>query len=98
MDIAQSMVSVGLFLLALVCVPLAVQWIRQRRPGSAQILKGNSRFVSAVSVGVNQRVVTVEVGPEGARVWLTLGVTPQAISCLHSAQAPKPETQTTGNT
>jgi flagellar protein FliO/FliZ len=28
-------------------------------------------------------VVTVEVGPEGARTWLVLGVTAQSINCLH---------------
>ena len=34
-----------------------------------------------------RRVVTVEVGPEHARVWLTVGVTPQAIELLHTAPA-----------
>jgi flagellar protein FliO/FliZ len=38
-------------------------------------------------VGPHQRVVTVEVGPEGARTWLVLGVTGQTISCLHSMNA-----------
>lgn len=32
-------------------------------------------------------MVTVEVGPEGRRVWLTLGVSPQSITCLHCADA-----------
>jgi len=36
-----------------------------------------------VAVGPQQRVVTVEVGPEGARTWLVLGVTAQQVSCLH---------------
>jgi flagellar protein FliO/FliZ len=35
-----------------------------------------------------QRVVTVEVGPESARTWLVLGVTTQTITNLHSAPAP----------
>jgi len=30
-------------------------------------------------------VVTVEVGPQDARVRLTLGVTAQSITCLHTA-------------
>ena len=42
-----------------------------------------SRVVSAVAVGPQQRVVTVEVGPEHARTWLVLGVTAQQVSCLH---------------
>ena len=32
-------------------------------------------------------MVTVEVGPEGRRVWLTLGVTAQSITCLHCVDA-----------
>ena len=43
-----------------------------------------SKIISAVAVGQHQRVVTVEVGPEGARVWLTLGVTAHTITCLHT--------------
>jgi flagellar protein FliO/FliZ len=39
--------------------------------------------LSAVAVGPQQRVVTVEVGPEHARTWLVLGVTAQQVSCLH---------------
>ena len=47
----------------------------------------SSKVISAVAVGPHQRVVTVEVGPEDARVWLTLGVTAQNITCLHTAAA-----------
>jgi flagellar protein FliO/FliZ len=50
-------------------------------------LAGHSKIVSAVAVGPHQRVVTVEVGPEGARTLLVLGVTAQTISCLHSSPA-----------
>jgi flagellar protein FliO/FliZ len=32
-------------------------------------------------------VVTVEVGPQNARVWLVLGVTQQSIQCLHTMPA-----------
>ncbi|NCS62431.1 MAG: flagellar biosynthetic protein FliO, partial [Rhodoferax sp.] len=35
------------------------------------------------------RVVTVEVGPDDARVWLTLGVTAQNITCLHTVAVPR---------
>jgi flagellar protein FliO/FliZ len=37
-----------------------------------------------VAVGPHQRVVTVEVGPQDARIWLVLGVTQQSIGCLHT--------------
>lgn len=79
----QSWILVGAFLGVLVCLPLLLKWVKQRVPGRFADASGQSRFVSALAVGPHQRVVTVEVGPEGKRVWLTLGVTGQSISCLH---------------
>ncbi|AGX88364.1 FliO/MopB family protein [Candidatus Symbiobacter mobilis] len=76
-------------LLLLVCLgllPWALKWLQRRvvgLGGNHQV--GSMRIVSAVGVGPQQRVVTVEIGPEGQRTWLTLGVTPQSITCLHSA-------------
>lgn len=83
----QSLLLVGLFLAVLACLPFAVKWLKQRSTVGTALSTEQSRFISAVAVGPNQSVVTVEAGPEGARVWLTLGVTPQAITCLHVAQA-----------
>lgn len=83
----QSLVSVGVFLAILVCLPFALKWLKQRVGGGAVEDSGQSRFISALAVGPHQRVVTVEVGPEGRRVWLTLGVTAQSITCLHSVDA-----------
>jgi flagellar protein FliO/FliZ len=79
----QSWILVGAFLALLVCLPVALKWVKQRVPGRYADVAGQSRFISALAVGPHQRVVTVEVGPEGKRVWLTLGVTGQSISCLH---------------
>lgn len=79
----QSWILVGAFLGVLVCLPMVLKWVKQRAPGRFADVSGQSRFVSALAVGQHQRVVTVEVGPEGKRVWLTLGVTAQNISCLH---------------
>ena len=73
----------GAFLGLLVCLPMILKWVKQRVPGRFPDVSGQSRFISALAVGPHQRVVTVEVGPEGKRVWLTLGVTGQNISCLH---------------
>jgi flagellar protein FliO/FliZ len=80
----QTLISVGLFVVLLALVPVGLKWV-QRRVAAGGAAVTISRVVSAVAVGPHQRVVTVEVGPEGARVWLTLGVTAQAITCLHSA-------------
>lgn len=80
----QTLLSVGLFVLLLAAVPFGIRWIQRRATGGTST-SGALSLVSAVAVGPHQRVVTVEAGPEGARVWLTLGVTAQAITPLHVA-------------
>ena len=80
----QAIFSVVAFLVLLALVPFGIRWIQRRTPGGASAA-GASKIVSAIAVGPHQRVVTVEVGPEGARTWLVLGVTAQTITCLHSA-------------
>ena len=83
----QTLMTVSLFVVLLACVPLAVKWVQRRSVGGATGLASASRVISAVAVGPHQRVVTVEVGPENARIWLILGVTAQSITCLYSAPA-----------
>lgn len=65
-------------------MPLLINRLKKVYGITAVGPSGQSRVVSTVAVGPNQRVVTVEVGPESARVWLVLGVTPQSIQCLHT--------------
>lgn len=81
---SSTLFSVGLFLLVLVLLPFGLKWLQRRAAGGGTASASAARVVSAVAVGPHQRVVTVEVGPEGARTWLTLGVTAQNITCLHS--------------
>lgn len=81
----SSLLSVGLFLLVLACLPMGLKWFKQRAAGDSMGGNDQARVISAVAVGPHQRVVTVEVGQDGARVRLTLGVTAQSIQCLHSA-------------
>ena len=80
----QSLVSIGFFLVLLACLPLAIKWVKQRSGLGVETENSQSKLISALAVGPHQRVVTVEVGPEGARQRLTLGVTPQSITCLHT--------------
>jgi flagellar protein FliO/FliZ len=82
---AQTLGLVALFVVLLALLPAGIKWL-QRRSGLLGLpaMGPASRVVSAVAVGPHQRVVTVEVGPEAARVWLVLGVTNQAVTCLHS--------------
>ena len=80
----STLVSVGLFVVLLALIPVALKWVQRRTVGGCTSVTSASKIISAIAVGPHQRVVTVEVGPEGARSWLTLGVTAQTITCLHS--------------
>ena len=81
----EALIPVAIFLLLLVCLASALKWFKLRAPGVSAHDGGQAKFISALAVGPHQRVVTVEVGPVGQRVWLTLGVTAQGISSLHCA-------------
>jgi flagellar protein FliO/FliZ len=81
----QSLLSIAVFLGLLACLPMAVKWLKTRSGYTPLPTGDQAVVVSAVAVGPHQRVVTVEVGPQDARVRLTLGVTAQSITCLHSA-------------
>lgn len=83
----QSLISVAIFIALIACIPFAVKWTQRKMGARTGVVGAQARIVSALAVGPHQRVVTVEVGPEGERVWLTLGVTAQAIQCLHTAPA-----------
>ena len=83
----QTLLSVAVFVVLLAMLPWGVKWLQQRVGPVRLAQSSSSRVVSAVAVGPHQRVVTVEVGPEGARVWLVLGVTAQTVTCLHSSRA-----------
>ncbi|RDI19522.1 FliO/MopB family protein [Pseudacidovorax intermedius] len=83
----QSLLTIALFIALIAALPLVLRRIRARQllaPGAADAA---SRVVSAVAVGPQQRVVTVEVGPAHARTWLVLGVTAQAVNCLQTLPA-----------
>jgi flagellar protein FliO/FliZ len=79
----QTIISVAVFLVLLALLPLGIRWLQRRTPGGVSA-SAASKIISAVAVGPHQRVVTVEIGPEGARTWLVLGVTAQTITCLHT--------------
>ncbi len=71
----------------LVAIPFGLKWLQRRMGVGVTGTGAASKVISAVAVGPHQRVVTVEVGPTEARVWLTLGVTAQNITCLHTTAA-----------
>jgi flagellar protein FliO/FliZ len=84
----QTLITVAVFVLALAMVPIGIKWLQARAAvGSGAGVGAASRVLSAVAVGPQQRVVTVEVGPADARICLVLGVTAQSVACLHTMPA-----------
>lgn len=81
----SAWIPLVLAIAVLAAIPFGLKWL-QRRMGVGVVGGAvSAKVVSAVAVGPHQRVVTVEVGPQDARVWLTLGVTAQNITCLHTS-------------
>lgn len=81
--VAQSWYAVGIFLASLICAPWVIKRFKLGPGMRGDAALHQSKLVSTIAVGHQQKVVTVEVGPEGARTWLVLGVTGQQITCLH---------------
>ncbi|WP_406626405.1 FliO/MopB family protein [Acidovorax sp. SDU_ACID1] len=79
----QTLLLIVLFIGALAALPWLIRRLQQRQAGLLAAPGGASRVLSAVAVGPQQRVVTVEVGPAHQRTVLVLGVTAQQINCLH---------------
>ena len=86
----QALLSVVAFVVVLALLPWGIKWVQRRAAagGVAGTGHAGSRIVAAVAVGPQQRVMTIEVGPESARTWIVVGVTPQAITALHTLPAP----------
>jgi flagellar protein FliO/FliZ len=84
----QTLAVVLLFIALLGALPFALKWLQRRNGVAGQGQLASSRVVSAVAVGPQQRVVTVEVGPEGAKTWLVLGVTAHSVNHLHTLPSP----------
>ena len=78
------------FIVIVAMIPLAL-WLLRRTPAGARFSGAGSnallRSVAVLPLSAGQRVVTIEVGQGDARRWLVLGVTPQAITTLHTMEA-----------
>ena len=82
-----GLLSIVAVVVALAMLPMALRWLQARVALRQPNGHSRDRIVSVLAVGPQQRVVTVEVGPPQARVWLTLGVTAQQVNTLHTAPA-----------
>ena len=75
----------------------ALPWLLRRWQQRQQAVRSaaggvHTQVLSSAMVGPNLRVVAVEVGQGSQATRLVLGVTPQAITCLHvlGSDAPAP--------
>jgi len=65
----------------------ALAWLLRRLPGTGFRPGDGLRVIAGVALGSKERAVVVEVNGEQ----LLLGVTPGAVSLLHTLNAPLPE-------
>ena len=81
--------SVLWFCAIVALIPLAL-WFLKRTPLGGAGGAGVMRSVAVLPLSTSQRIVTVEIGSGDERRWLVLGVTPSAITTLHT-MAPAPQ-------
>ena len=79
---SETVVLVGAFVLAIACLPWLVRWL-QARAGSVAMVGGQTKVLSVVAVGPQQRVVTLQVASGSREAVLVLGVTAASVQCLH---------------
>jgi flagellar protein FliO/FliZ len=91
-DLSGSLAAWAVLVVCLASLPFAVRWL-VRKKSWGPMAPSATRILASLPLGPQQKVVTLEMGPEDARFQLILGVTPQAITCLHKmALAPDERT------
>lgn len=83
----NALPAVGLLVL-MVLLAWALQRWKKHLPGIAQHSGPALKVLNSVSLGPQQRLVTVQVGQGADALCLVLGVTPGAINPLHSLPLP----------
>ena len=71
------------FVVIVGAIPFAL-WLLKRTPLGTGAGAGVMKSVAMLPLSTSQRIVTVEVGSGDERRWLVLGVTPNAITTLHT--------------
>lgn len=88
-----TLILVALFVVAMLALPSLVRRLQQKNllPRGLGMARGaaplQQQVLGTLSIGPQQRVVTVQVGEGDEAVRLVLGVTAQQIQCLHVFQA-----------
>ena len=87
----QNAIPALVLLALMVGIAFALKWARGRVPGLAGVAGQQGpalRVLSSLSLGPQQRVVTVQVGQGEHATCLVLGVAPGAVQTLHSLPLP----------
>lgn len=87
----NALPALGL-LLIMVVVAIVLKRMRHHLPRVAGQDGPHLRVLSSVSLGPQQRMVTVQVGEGADSICLVLGVAPGAIQTLHTLPMPAPLT------
>jgi flagellar protein FliO/FliZ len=83
----NALPAVGLLLAMMIVAWLLQRW-RRHLPNMARQAGPSLKVMSALPLGPQQRVVTVQVGEGEHGVCLVLGVTPGGITALHQYPVP----------
>ena len=84
----QNAMPALLLLALMVGLAFALKWARRRLPGITGHSGPALRVLSSLSLGPQQRVVTVQVGEGADRICLVLGVAAGSVSALHQMALP----------
>ena len=84
----QNAMPALLLLALMVGLAFALKWARRRLPGIAGHSGPALRVLSSLSLGPQQRVVTVQVGEGTDRICLVLGVAAGSVTALHQMPLP----------
>jgi flagellar protein FliO/FliZ len=79
----NALSSVLWFCAIVALIPLTL-WFLKRTPLGGAGGAGVMKSIAVLPLSTSQRIVTVEIGNGDERRWLVLGVTPTAITTLHS--------------
>jgi flagellar protein FliO/FliZ len=82
--------AVWWFAAVLASIPLVLWLLKRSQLIGTQPIAGTARTVAVLPLSASQKVVTVEVGRGEDKTWLVLGVTPSAITTLHTMAALAP--------
>jgi flagellar protein FliO/FliZ len=83
----NALPAVGLLVAMLVVAWLLQRW-RRHLPGVSRHAGPALRVMNSLSLGPQQRVVTVQVGEGADRLCLVLGVAPGGVTTLHQMPLP----------